>query len=89
MNIWFISAIRHLATESSLAKCKQGFCIENVFTRIMSGQVCGNESDAPGEKSVHFTVDTVRVFNAFDEKYLNCHSAEMRLTKRRTSFNRK
>ena len=57
--------------------------------RIMSGQVCGKPSGAPSENSTDFTVDTIRVFNAIDEKYLNRHSAEVRLTKRRISFNRK
>lgn len=57
--------------------------------RKMSGQVCGKPSGAHSENSSDFTVDTIRVFNATDEKYLNCHSAEVRLTKRRISFNRK
>lgn len=83
MDIRFISGL------TSLAKCKQGSCIENVFTRIISGQVCRRPSGAPGGNSTDFTVDTMRVFNAIDEKSLNRHSAEVRLTKRGTSFNRK
>ena len=89
VKIWLVSSFRHSDKKLYLLNVNNSSVLRIVFMRKMSGQVCGKPSGAPIENSTDFTVDTIRVFNAIDEKYLNRHSVEVRLTKRRVSFNRK